>query len=229
MFLFVMLLSSFAVALRDARLLLPVLVSALVAAALTKAPVWQVLRRLRGVWAVLVFVAAMQALFSADIITGLLIGAAVLQRLVILMLGGTLLARYPGHVLVQAMLQLKLPYQLAFMVSIGLRFVPSFGESYRDSLNAMQLRGVDFKRIKLRARLKIYTWLLMPTIAAGVTNARRLAFAMELRGFGAQETRTSYAPLKMQKKDWLCFAGAIAWAALIVAGSFFIAFFAKFS
>ena len=212
-FLFVFLLSTASVVLREPLPMLPVLLSAIAAAAIAKAPVGQVLRRLRGLLVMIVSVTLLQALFSADLLTGLLAGATVLQRLVILMLGGALLARYPGHVLVQAMLQLRMPYQLAYMVSIGLRFVPQFGESYRDSLNAMQLRGVEFRKLKFRARLKIYTWLLLPTVAAGVHSARRLAMAMELRGFGARERRTSYASLALRRRDWLGFAAVLVWAA----------------
>jgi len=204
--------------LRGALELTPVLVSAITAAICAKAPVAQVLRRLRGLWVMLVSVTLLQALFSGDILHGLLVGAAVLQRLVILMLGGALLAGYPGHVLVQAMLQLRLPYQLAYMVSVGLRFVPLFGESFRDSLTAMQLRGVDLRRLPWKARLKIYTWLLMPTVAAGVHSARRLAMAMELRGFGALPKRSAYAPLRMRPRDWLALAGVAAWGAALAGG-----------
>ena len=220
MIFFVLALSTASVVFRDAWLMLPVLLSALLVAIAAKAPVLRVLRRLLGFWLTLVLITALQVLFHADILTGLLVGATILQRLMILMLGGTLLARYPGHMLVQAMLQLRLPCQLAFMVSIGLRFVPLFGESYRDSLNAMQLRGVELRKLKPRARLRVYTYLLMPTIASGVHSARKLAMAMELRGFSAHDRRTSYAPLHMRKRDWLAFAAVWVWLAGLVAWHF---------
>ena len=216
-FLYVFALSVFSVVLREPLPMLPVLLSALSAAIISKAPAGQVLRRLRSLWVMIVSVTLLQAFFSADIVHGLLVGATVLQRLAILMLGGTLLARYPGHALVQAMLQLRLPYQLAYMLSIGLRFVPQFSQSYRDSLAAIQLRGVELRRLQLRARLRVYTWLLMPTVAAGIHSARRLAMAMELRGFGAQETRSAYAPLRMKKRDWLAFAGILFWMVMFIA------------
>jgi len=217
-FLFVFLLSTASVILREALELAPMLLSAVFAAICAKAPVGRVLRRLAGLWVTLVSVTALQAVFSGDIWHGLLVGAAVLERLVILMLGGAMLSAYPGHALVQGMLQLRLPYQLAYMVSIGLRFVPQFSESFRDSLTAMQLRGVDLRRLKMKTRLRIYTYLLMPTIAIGVSRSKKLAMAMELRGFGACEKRSSYAPLQMQTRDWLAFAGILAWAAILVAG-----------
>ena len=220
-FLFVFLLSTAGVVLRGALQLTPVLLAAIVAAVWAHAPFWQILRRLAGLWAMLAAVTALQALFSGDLLHGLLTGAAALERLLILLLGGAVLAAYPGHVLVQAMLQLQLPYRLAFMVSAGLRFVPQFGESFRDSLTAMQLRGLDLRRLKPRARLKIYTYLLMPTIAAGVAAARKMAMAMELRGFGACEKRSAYAPLRMQKRDWLAFMAIILWAAALIAGEIF--------
>jgi len=217
-FLFVFLLSTASVILRGALELTPVLLSAMIAAVCVHAPVGRVLRRLAGLWITLGSVTALQALFSGDILHGLRTGAAVLERLVILMLGGTMLAAYPGHALVQGMLQLRLPYQLAYMVSIGLRFVPQFSESFRDSLTAMQLRGVDLRRLKVKTRMKIYTYLLMPTIAMGVARAKKLAMAMELRGFGAYEKRSSYAPLAMRTGDWLAIAGTLVWAVTLTAG-----------
>jgi len=220
-FLFVFLLSTGCVVLREALPLAPLLLSAIVAAAIARAPVAQVLRRLRGLWVMLVSVTALQALFSGDIMKGLLVGAAVLERLVILMLGGALLAGYAGHALVQGMLQLRLPYQLAYMVSVGLRFVPQFSESFRDSLTAMELRGADLRRLPWRARLRIYTYLLMPTIAMGVSRAKMLALAMELRGFGAYDKRSAYAPLRMRGRDWLALAAVIAWGAVMIAGMIF--------
>ena len=217
-FLFVLLLSTAGVLLRGALELAPVTASAAAGAACARAPVGRVLRRLAGLWATLVLVTGFQVVFSGDVTGGLLAGAAVLERLVILMLGGAMLAAYPGHVLVQGMLQLGLPYQLAYMVSAGLRFVPQFSGSFKDSLTAIQLRGVDFKRLRWRARLRMYTWLLMPTIAMGVSRAKKMAAAMELRGFGAHGRRSSYAPLRMRKWDWLALAGVVAWAAGLAAG-----------
>ena len=217
-FLFVFLLSTASVILRGALELMPVLASAILAAMCARAPVGRVLRRLAGLWVTLVSVTLLQALLNGNLWHGLLAGAAVLERLVILMLGGAILAAYPGHALVQAMLQLRLPYQLAYMVSVGLRFVPQFSESFRDSLTAMQLRGVDFHRMKWKVRFKIYTYLLMPTIASGVNSARKLAMAMELRGFGALDARSAYAPLTMRRGDWLAFATVIVWAMILAAG-----------
>ena len=217
-FLFVFLLSTASVVLRGALELAPVTASAIVGAACARAPVGRVLRRLAGLWITLVLVTGLQVIFSGDMIGGLLAGAAVLERLAILMLGGAVLAAYPGHALVQGMLQLGLPYQLAFMVSTGLRFVPQFSASFQDSLVAIQLRGVDFKRMKWRVRLRIYTWLLMPTIAMGVSRAKKMAVTMELRGFGAHDRRSSYAPLRMGKGDWLALAGVAVWAAGMVTG-----------
>jgi energy-coupling factor transport system permease protein len=217
-FLSVFLLSTASVVLRHPLALLPVLLCAVAGAVWARAPVGQVLRRLRGLWALLLSVALLQTLFHGSWRAGLLVGTAVLERLFILMLSGALLANYPGHLLVQGMLQLRLPYQLAYMVSVGLRFLPLFRESYRDSLLAIQLRGVDFHTLKWRMRFRVYTYLMMPTLVTGILSARTLSMAMELRGFGACETRSAYAPLRMARRDWVLLAAALALAAALLAG-----------
>jgi len=105
--------------------------------------------------------------------------------------------------MIQGMVQLKLPYEFAFMASVALRFLPVFTEEFRDAVTAIQLRGVDLKKIRLREKLGIYAAILTPTIYGAVDKAQKLSYAMELRAFRAYPKRTSRFVLHMGAADYV--------------------------
>ena len=47
------------------------------------------------------------------------------------------------------MIRFGVPYEIAFMVLMAIRFLPVLGEEVRDALTAIQLRGVKIKEIPL--------------------------------------------------------------------------------
>jgi len=171
---------------------------------------------LKRLWQLIIIVAVLQSVFSpsGDIwiqagrvalltsggVTG---GLVVLGRLAVLILGGSLFTVYSARKLIQGMIQMRLPYEVAYMVSIGVRFVPLMGEELQDSLTALALRGIEIKKLKMRRRLKVYTYLLLPMIAGSLSRARELTMSMEMRGFGAYSRRTSFYTLKLQRRDYV--------------------------
>ena len=132
---------------------------------------------------------------------GIAAGILVSLRLVIFIVGASMLTIYPARGLIQAMVQMKMPYEIAYMVSIGIRFVPQLSEELKDSLTALQLRGVVIEELKLRKRLSLYTYLLLPAIVSGLQHAKELAMSMEMRAFRAMSNRTSYYKLSLKKLD----------------------------
>ena len=102
------------------------------------------------------------------------------------------------------MIRLRMPCQIAYMISVGIRFVPMM---VRDSLTALAPRGIVIEKLKLKNRLKVYTYLLLPIVAGSLHNARALSMSMEMRGFGAYPRRTSYFTLSLGRRD--CFLLAV--------------------
>jgi len=209
-------LSLFAVLARDIYLMGWLLSLALLAALLLHVELLRVFRKLKRLWQIVLMVVLLQSLFSPSGVVwlrlgsvvllssgGVMLGLLVLGRLTILILGGALFTLYSTRELVQGMIQLKLPYALAFMISVGIRFVPLMGEALRDSLTALALRGVVIRELKWRGRIKVYTYILMPAVAGALHNARALAMSMELRGFGAYSKRTSWFELRFSWRDWM--------------------------
>ena len=195
------------------------LILALISTMFWRVHLANVFRKLKRLWQVIIFVALLQSLFAPSgevwieigavtLLTsgGVVRGIVVLFRLTILILGGSLFTLYGVRELILGMVRLKLPYEIAYMISVGIRFVPLMSEELRDSLTALALRGVVMEELSLRKRLKVYTYLMLPMVAGSLHKARALAMSMEMRGFRAYPTRTSYFELIMSRRDYILFA-----------------------
>lgn len=189
----------------------------------------RVFKKLKRLWQVIILVAILQSLFQPSgrvllsfydftIIStgGLLKGIVVLCRLANLIMGGAMLAKCGSRSLIRAMIQMKIPYELAYMVSIAIRFLPVFSSELKDALISLQLRGVDIGRIKWNKRIKVYSYLMLPVVAGSIAKAQDLAIAMEMRGFRAYPKRTSYYILQMKPVDILIISLAMIFEAIML-------------
>ena len=212
-------LSLYAVFTQTLRLMLVLLVLAVISASLLGAGLQRTYYQLKRLWQVVIIVALLQSLFSPSgdvwVQTGRVIllssgglekGFVVLGRLAILIISGALFTLYETRELIQGMIRMKLPYEVAYMISAGVRFIPMMGEELRDSLIALALRGVVIDELPFRSRIKVYTYLLLPMVAGCLHNAGELAMSMEMRGFGAYPRRTSYFELIMTRRDYTLLA-----------------------
>lgn len=208
--------STMGVLIESTWLLACVLVGAVLFFVMLGAKTVRLLKRLRGFILVIVFVALMQSIFNGggrtivsignvSILTteGLLRGANTLLRLSTVMTSASIFTLTTSRRMVQGLIQLKIPYEFAFMTSVALRFLPVFSQEFRDTLVAIQLRGVDLKRIPFRQKLKMYTSILMPVTYSAVDRAQKLSCTMELRAFRAHDRRTSRFVLKFSAVDYV--------------------------
>ncbi|MDQ0163990.1 energy-coupling factor transporter transmembrane component T family protein [Aeribacillus alveayuensis] len=104
----------------------------------------------------------------------------------------------------------KLPvHELALMMSISLRFIPTLMEESDKILKAQMARGVDFSAGSLKKRLEAIVPLLVPLFINSFKRAEELATAMEARGYRGSEGRTKLRKLHWRLRDTimiLCFA-----------------------
>lgn len=97
---------------------------------------------------------------------------------------------------------LKVPVnQIAMMLSIALRFVPTIMDEVTMIMNAQRARGMDFNSGSLLTRAKRLVPVMIPLFVASFKRAEELAVAMEARGYDPNQPRTKYRQLKWQKKD----------------------------
>lgn len=102
--------------------------------------------------------------------------------------------------------KVKLPvHELALMMSISLRFIPTLMEETDKISKAQASRGVDFKTGKVKDRIRAIIPLLVPLFVSAFKRAEELAMAMEARGYRGGEGRSKLRELKYRPLDYLAF------------------------
>ena len=98
---------------------------------------------------------------------------------------------------------IKVPVsEIAMMISLVLRFIPTLLEETNKIIKAQASRGADFNEAGLRQKMKQIISLLVPMFVVSFKRADDLANAMESRGYVIGEKRTSIDVMKLTFKDY---------------------------
>ena len=92
-------------------------------------------------------------------------------------------------------------HELAMMMTIALRFIPTLIEEADKIMKAQMARGADFESGNLIKRAKAMIPLLVPLFVSAFRRAGDLAMAMEARCYHGGEGRTRLRVLKYTKND----------------------------
>ncbi|MBR3742778.1 MAG: energy-coupling factor transporter transmembrane protein EcfT [Clostridia bacterium] len=110
-------------------------------------------------------------------------------------------------------------HEMAMMMSIALRFIPTLLEEADKIMKAQTARGADFESGNLIARAKAMVPLLVPLFVSSFRRAGDLAMAMEARCYHGGEGRTRLRVLKCGKLDYIaCGCVALLIAAVVLCG-----------
>ena len=102
----------------------------------------------------------------------------------------------------------KVPvYEIALMLSIALRFVPTLMDETEKIMNAQRARGVDFGEGNIFQQMKAIVPILIPLFVSSFNRAEELATAMEARGYKGGEGRTKYRQLEWVSRDTVAMLG----------------------
>lgn len=108
--------------------------------------------------------------------------------------------------LLKPLKRLKMPVEeIALVLSIALRFVPTLMEETEKIMNAQRSRGVEFNVGSLIERMKKIVPLLIPLFISSIDRADQLATAMTARGYQGGDHRTKLRELHWAKRDYLVF------------------------
>lgn len=118
--------------------------------------------------------------------------------------------------------KIKVPvHELAMMMSIALRFIPTLIEETDKIMSAQKARGADFETGSLIQRAKALLPVLVPLFVSAFRRADELAVAMESRCYHGGEGRTSMKQPKMLRRDWAALIiGVVFLAAMIIMKKF---------
>lgn len=201
--------------------------------AVSKVPLKFILRGLKPVFLIIsftfiinMFMVKGEVLISVGFLTitkeGLRTAVFMAVRLVILIIGSSLLTLTTKPISltdgIEALLspfkRFGLPaHELAMMMTIALRFIPTLLEETDKIMKAQQARGADFESGNIIRRAKALIPILVPLFISAFRIAQDLAMAMEARCYGGNIKRTRMNGMKFMSRDIaasLIFVGFIA-------------------
>ncbi|MFG3614045.1 energy-coupling factor transporter transmembrane component T family protein [Rummeliibacillus stabekisii] len=121
------------------------------------------------------------------------------------------------EVLLNPLKKLKLPiHELALMMSISLRFIPTLMDETDKIMKAQTARGSDLTSGPIKERIKAVVPLLVPLFVSAFKRAEDLATAMEVRGYRGGEGRTRYRQLKWQVRDTIAVLSIVVMGAVLI-------------
>ncbi len=203
--------------------------------AASKVPMKALTRGLRPIYIIVAFTAIMNLFFTpgepiADVwllrsisLNGIFAAMAMVARIVMLIMGTFLLTYTTSPIsltdalekLMGPLKKVKFPvHELAMMMSIALRFIPTLIEETDKIMSAQKARGADFETGNIFRRAKALLPILVPLFISAFRRADELATAMECRCYHGGEGRTALHVLKYEGRDYI----AMVLFMLLVAG-----------
>lgn len=107
-------------------------------------------------------------------------------------------------------------HELAMMMSIALRFIPTLIEETDKIMSAQKARGADFESGNIFQRAKALVPILVPLFISAFRRADELATAMECRCYHGGEGRTALHVLRYQAADFVVLVAFVALAAGLI-------------
>lgn len=99
----------------------------------------------------------------------------------------------------------EIAHELAMMMTIALRFIPTLIDETDKIMKAQKARGADFENGGLIKKAKSLIPLLVPLFISSFRRADELAMAMEARCYRGGSDRTRMKVLKFSSKDLIAF------------------------
>lgn len=156
---------------------------------------------------------------------GIVIAVFMILRLVFLIIGTSLLTLTTSPIeLTDAIEKLLSPFkkiglpahELAMMMTIALRFIPTLIDETDKIMKAQKARGADFENGSLIQRAKSLIPLLVPLFISSFRRADELAMAMESRCYRGGEGRTRMKIPKITYRDYISVGVLVLLTAIII-------------
>lgn len=195
---------------------------AIITTLITRIPLRFILKGLTPIWFLIIFTFVLHLVVTKEgtvlvdllgfkVYSGALIqGLAISLRFFLLILITSLLTLTTTPIeitdaiedMLSGLKKIKFPvHELALMMSISLRFIPTLLQETDKISKAQASRGVDFRTGPIKERIKAIVPLLVPLFVSAFKRAEELAMAMEARGYQGGEGRTKLRQLKIKRMD----------------------------
>lgn len=174
-----------------------------------------------------------EAIFSFDLhlftlrvtYDGVKMGIYMLLRLVYLVIGTSVLTLTTSPLmltdgierLLRPLNKIKVPsYEIAMMMTIAIRFIPTIAEETDKIMKAQAARGADFESGSVIRRAKAMIPLLVPLFVSSFRRADELAVAMDSRCYRGGANRTRMKEMKLGRYDAYATAVLFVLAAVLI-------------
>ncbi len=156
------------------------------------------------------------------------ISVFMIVRIILLIIGSSLLTYTTSPItltdaierLLSPLKKLKFPvHELAMMMSIALRFIPTLIEETDKIMSAQKARGAEIDSGSFMTRTKNMISILVPLFISAFRRADELATAMECRCYNGGEGRTRLRQLKSAPRDYIALAVTILFYGAVIAVS----------
>ncbi len=191
-----------------------------------RVPLGKVLRSVKGILILLIFTAVLNLFFHGG--DHLLVHWGIIKiyresviftiffvlRLFFLVMGSALLTLTTTPVeltdgiesLLTPLKWIRFPvHELALIMSIALRFIPTLIDETNRIISAQKARGADFESGNIFKRIKAIVPILIPLLISAFRRAEELGDAMDARCYSGSKNRTKYKKLKFGWRDLICF------------------------
>lgn len=147
-------------------------------------------------------------------------------RLILLIIGSSLLTLTTTPIrLTDGIERLLSPFErfglpahdIAMMMSIALRFIPTLLDETDKIMKAQQARGADFESGNIMRRARALVPILIPLFVSAFRIAQDLAMAMESRCYRGGKGRTRLHEMRFRKEDVIGMAMLFVFLAVIIA------------
>ncbi len=210
---------------------------------LCKVPFKMMLGGLKSIIAIIIFTVVLNIFFvrSGNTIVdfgilhittgGVKMSVKLCIRLVMLILGSSVLTFVTSPIsLTEGIEALLKPFkkvgvpahEIAMMMSIALRFIPTLVDELDKIKKAQMARGADFDTGGLAAKAKSMVPLLVPLFISAFRRADELAMAMEARCYRGDINRTKMKKLEYRKNDYITFGVVTGVTVLVILSRIFL-------
>lgn len=156
---------------------------------------------------------------------GVLVGIFMAVRLILLVMMTTLLTLTTSPIALTDTIEsflrpfrrLGVPaHEIAMMMTIALRFIPTLIEESEKIMKAQIARGADFTSGNIFKRARSLIPIIIPLFVSAFRRADDLAVAMEARCYRGGEGRTRMRELSLKRIDFISFFGVVLLVSILI-------------
>ena len=107
--------------------------------------------------------------------------------------------------LISSLTKMKIPFEIAFMLTLAIRFVPVITKEFNQVIDAQKARAykIRFSLFHPIESAKTLIPILIPTLLILFKKSLDLSMSIESRAFRAKETRTYSPKLRFRARDYI--------------------------